>query len=207
MRRLPLTARRRDRGDRDRQCSDRRIKAGVCCAPHGTASTTGAAAYGGSAQPEKSNAEHRRHNGRPRTIGQLCCSIARKGVRYLRRCRTAGNDPDAKPACGTPRARRHAAAVVSFHLSSRYADSRGKHHHGLERAPGAPRRGREAQAQHHRTVRRHSPPAGISAPAGKQINKQNIPQSRPEPASAGHRNKSQFNALSGVANGYCGWIR
>jgi hypothetical protein len=23
---------------------------------------------------------HRRHNGRPRTIGQLCCSIARKGV-------------------------------------------------------------------------------------------------------------------------------
>ena len=26
---------------------------------------------------------HRRHNGRARTIGQLCCSIARKRVRYL----------------------------------------------------------------------------------------------------------------------------
>jgi hypothetical protein len=62
---------------------------------------------------------HRRHNGRPRTIGQLCCSIARKGVRYLRRCRTGGNDPAAKPVCGTPRAERHAAAVVALRCYSR----------------------------------------------------------------------------------------
>jgi hypothetical protein len=40
---------------------------------------------------------HRRHNGRARTIGQLCCSIARKRVRYLRRCRSAG---DVSAACG-----------------------------------------------------------------------------------------------------------
>jgi hypothetical protein len=39
--------------------------------------------------------------------------IARKGVRYLRRCRTVGNDPTAKPACGTPRAGRNAVAVVA----------------------------------------------------------------------------------------------
>ena len=30
----------------------------------------------------------------------------------------AGNDPDAKPACGTPRAERSAAVVVSFHQGS-----------------------------------------------------------------------------------------
>ena len=35
---------------------------------------------------------HRGHNGRLRTIGQLCCSIARKGVRYLTWWRLAGND-------------------------------------------------------------------------------------------------------------------
>src|SRR6266851_5075745 len=83
----------------------------------------------------KSNAEHRRHNGRPRTIGQLCCSIARKGVRYLRRCRTAGDDPDAKPVCGTPRTERHAAAVVALRCYFRRVDDHGKHDHEVERAP------------------------------------------------------------------------
>ena len=73
---------------------------------------------------------HRRHTGRPRTIGRLCCPIVRKGVRYLRRCRTVGNDPDAKPACGTPRAERHAAAVVALRCYSRRVDGRGPHPHG-----------------------------------------------------------------------------
>lgn len=37
-----------------------------------------------------------------------------EGVRYAPHRKTAGNDPDAKPACGTPRAGRSAAVVVSF---------------------------------------------------------------------------------------------
>ena len=45
------------------------------------------------------------------------CSIARtQGVRYRPADLICGNDPDAKPACGTPRAECRAAAVIpSFH--------------------------------------------------------------------------------------------
>lgn len=53
---------------------------------------------------------------RRRTIGRLGCPIARTRVFVISpRCGAAGNDPDAKPVCGTPRAERSAAAVVSFH--------------------------------------------------------------------------------------------
>jgi hypothetical protein len=71
-------------------------KPGRNSAPHGIASTASAMAHRGSVAAGRSNAEHRRHNGRPRTIGQLRCSIARKGVRYLRRCTAAGDDSAAR---------------------------------------------------------------------------------------------------------------
>jgi hypothetical protein len=77
---------------------------------------------------------HRRHNGRPRTIGQLCCSIARtEGVRYLIRWgRPAGND--------------RGTSGVSFRPSSGRTAIRGWHRHERERAPFRPWAiGREAK--------------------------------------------------------------
>ena len=44
-----------------------------------------------------------------RTIGQLCCSIARS-VRYRRRCKSAGNDQTRSRPAAPPRAERRAAA-------------------------------------------------------------------------------------------------
>jgi hypothetical protein len=113
---------------------------------------------------------HRRHNGRPRTIGQLCCSIARKGVRYLRRCTTVGNDPDAKPVRGTPRAGRYAAAVVALDCYSRHVRVVARITTDANERPFALGR---LGARHKRSIIRpsvgHSPPAGSPAPAGKQI--------------------------------------
>lgn len=65
------------------------------------------------------------HNGRPRrTIGRLCCSIARTlAVRYASPAERKRNDSDAQPVCGNPRARREAAG--SFHPSGRGASPRG----------------------------------------------------------------------------------
>ena len=52
---------------------------------------------------------------RPASAGRV--PIARtQGVRYRPASQICGNDPDAQPACGTPRAGCHAAAVIpSFH--------------------------------------------------------------------------------------------
>jgi hypothetical protein len=59
---------------------------------------------------------HRTHNVTPeedyRTA--LLSDSPDEGVRYLVRWDVAGNDPDAKLACGTPRAKRRAAAGVSL---------------------------------------------------------------------------------------------
>ncbi len=113
----------------------------------------------GTSQPRKSNAEHRRHNGRPRTIGrraQRGVPIARKGVRYLRRCMTAGDDPDAKPVRGTPRAERHAAAVVALHLSLGTSMAVGSITTDANERTTPPGGGREARsfALHHQAVGR-----------------------------------------------------
>ena len=63
--------------------------------------------------------------------------IARKGVRYLRRCRAAGDDSAAKPACGTPRAGRGADAGGALRCYSRNVASLIWRHQGAERGPAA----------------------------------------------------------------------
>ena len=135
---------------------------------------------------------HRRHKGRPRTIGQLCCSIARKGVLYLRRCRTAGDDrPRSRPAVlrgpSAARPRRSPPLIRAPHVAGGIW-----HHHGRERGPAAlagraEARGSEKeraaqQARGLRDLRRRLilPPTG--APAYAESSKQptkHIP-SRPE---------------------------
>ena len=97
----PLTSRCADGGTR-RASTTRRSQ--IIAAPGRrditTRSASGSTRSNGGAGLVSRNAVergHRRHNGRARTIGQLCCSIARKRVRYLRRCRSAGDDSD---ACG-----------------------------------------------------------------------------------------------------------
>jgi len=107
-----------------------------------------------------------------RTIGRLCCPIARTlGVRY----RTAGaeqqrNDPDAKPACGTPRARRRAAAVVSSLVTT----GRGTPAQERERGPGGLQAG-GSEANHRATQRRR-----VSVREQQNKSTKNIPPSRPE---------------------------
>jgi hypothetical protein len=119
----------------------------------------------------KSNAEHRRHNGRARTIGQLCCSIARKRVRYLRRCRAAGTTrtrsrpavlrgPGAtrprssppliyaarrKPWLASPRTRTSARRPSGRRARGKTAAASNRPSDTLRRSAGAPRKwGREA---------------------------------------------------------------
>ena len=73
----------------------------------------------GAPSPASATPSRQRITRRPRrTIGRLCCPIARtRGVRYAGGLGW-GSDPDAKPACGTPRAGRRAAAVApSFSAS------------------------------------------------------------------------------------------
>ena len=88
------------------------------------------------------------------------------------RWRGAGNDPDAKPACGTPRAGRDAAAVVSFRQSLSHVTGRGSRHHGRERAPFRPWAiGREAHpsppsSSLHR-IHSMTPPAVTNTPINK----------------------------------------
>ena len=79
---------------------------------------------------------HRRHKGRLRAIGQLCCLLARC-VLYLRRCRSAGDDrPRSRPAVlrGPSAARpcRSPPLIRALHV-----ENRGWHHHGRERGPAA----------------------------------------------------------------------
>ncbi len=79
---------------------------------------------------------HRRHKGRLRAIGQLCCLLARC-VLYLRRCRSVGDDrPRSRPAVlRWPSAawpRRSPPLIRAQHVGSR-----GWHHHGRERGPAA----------------------------------------------------------------------
>jgi hypothetical protein len=76
-------------------------------------------AAAGRGMPNPSAAgRHRMHNATPeedyRTRAERVSDSPDEGVRYMAGGREAGNDPDAKPACGTPRAERSAAAVVSF---------------------------------------------------------------------------------------------
>src|SRR5580692_5421009 len=59
------------------------------------------------------------------------------GVRYrITVAERQRNDPGAKPACGTPRARRWAAAVVSSLVSWWRSPVRQEPSHGLERGTG-----------------------------------------------------------------------
>ena len=60
-----------------------------------------------------------------RTIGQLCCSIARS-VRYRRRCKSAGNDQTRSRPAAVPRAERRAAASLPSTLMTSHETSRGR---------------------------------------------------------------------------------
>ena len=103
------------------------------------------------------------------------------------RWRRAGNDPDAKPVCGTPRAERYAAAVVSFRQSLPNVAGRRSRHHGRERAPGAFRRGREA-----------SPPtffSPIESFDDTALRKTNTPTNKTPQVAPGIRAQGKFNRL------------
>jgi hypothetical protein len=78
---------------------DRRITAGMKSAPHGTAGATRANISRGEFRAKRSNAG---------TVGSKAFADGAKAV---------GNDPDAKPVCGTPQAERHAAAVVALRFN------------------------------------------------------------------------------------------
>jgi len=175
--------------------SDRRIPAGIRSAPHGTAGATRA---NGSAGKLSSAVErgHRRHNGRARTIGQLCCSIARKRVRYLRRCRSAGDDSD---ACGRGGSLRSLASHDTGRLWR---------HHGRERGPfGFSRWGRgkrlgeeRAPARGLRDLRRRLilPPPGAPRMRKATTTNQNNPR-RGRKAGEGSGEGRGFLRLSGCA--------
>jgi hypothetical protein len=88
-----------------------------------------------------------------------------EGVRYASAARGRGNDPDAKPACGTPRARRSAAG--SFHPLGKGSWSRDANE-GLLGRPEAPmpharnraaRRRRQQQKQTNEVFSRGRSPA------------------------------------------------
>ena len=109
-------------------------------------------------------------------IRRFATRITQERTALCGRWRRAGNDPDAKPGCGTPRAERDAAAVVSFHLSLPYVIVRRSRHHGRSRAPFRPWAiGREASPPPTSSLHRiHSVPP----PCGKQTHQPTNTSSR-----------------------------
>lgn len=99
--------------------------------------TASSASLRWSSRDERSNAEHRRHNGRLRTIGQLCCSDSPQ------RCPLSATVHGQRGTTGREAGLRYSAGraqrgrVVSLRCYSRNVESRGWHHHERERGPAA----------------------------------------------------------------------
>jgi hypothetical protein len=109
-----------------------------------------------------------------RTIGRLCCSIARTlGVRYrIAVAERQRNDPDAKPVCGTPRAGRKAAGSVHPQwIGGDHQSGKSRPTDSNEGPGGLQADGPEASTQPH--DRRHRTARGDPHKWGKTKNKTN----------------------------------
>ena len=108
---------------------------------------------------------HRRHNGRPRTIGQLRCPTSPQGCSVI--CdggRTAGTAPAAKRSAASPQAGAARLWSVLPLLLCGLSVVRGRHVVGGERGPRRPlgrrARGKRVQAMRAATRSRPAPSAG-----------------------------------------------
>jgi hypothetical protein len=129
----------------------------------------------------------RTHNGRARTIGQLCCSIARKRVRYLVR-RTVGERP------GREAGLRYSAGRA-LRGCGRSIDQGAVRRHALERGPAAladraeargfGRRASAKQARGLRDLRRRLILLADRRTADADSNSNNQPNKQTYPVAAG----------------------
>jgi hypothetical protein len=140
-----------------------------------------------------SGCRDRTHNGRPRTIGQLCCSIARKGVRYLVRWTVAERS--------SREAGLRYSAGRALRGCGRSIDQGAVRRHAIERGPAAladraeargfGRRASAKQARGLRDLRRRLILLADRRTADADSNSNNQPnkhiQSRPENPRGGHR--------------------
>ena len=152
-------------------------------APHGTAGATRSNSSAGNFCSAVERG-HRRHNGRARTIGQLCCSIARKRVRYLRRC-TMQRETTAD-ACGRGGSlrcsRRRTSPAVAGVMPRTANEAPSALADGAE-ARGSEKERAAQQARGLRDLRRRllpSPPTGAPRMRKASNNQPKHIQSRPE---------------------------